>query len=55
MLRWFRMTDEELEVFAARNGLTVAQARRVIDEHGPDESGWSEAARSLVHFLKAPS
>jgi len=49
------MTDEELLAFARRNGLTVDQARQVIDQHGPDESGWSEAARNLVHFFRAPS
>lgn len=49
------MTEEELRIFAARNGLTVNQARRVIDEHGEDCSMWDEAARSLIHFLKAPT
>jgi hypothetical protein len=49
------MTDEELRIFAARNGLTVNQARRVIDEHGTDPSAWGEAARNLIHFLKSPS
>lgn len=49
------MTDEELRIFAARNGLTANQARRVIEEHGPDQGAWGEAARSLIHFLKSPS
>jgi hypothetical protein len=49
------MTDEELRFFAARNGLTLNQARRLIDQHGADESAWDEAARNFLHFLKAPS
>ncbi len=49
------MTEEDLRLFAARNGLTVNQARRLIDEHGADESAWDEAARNLIHVLKAPS
>ena len=49
------MTEEELRLFAARNGLTVNQARRVIAEHGDDQGAWGEAARNLIHFLKAPS
>lgn len=49
------MTEEELRLFAARNGLTVNQARRVIDEHGADQGAWGEAARNLIHFLKSPS
>lgn len=53
--RWEGMTEEELRIFAARNGLTVNQARRVIDEHGDDQSAWDEAARNLIHFLKSPS
>ena len=48
------MTDAEIRAFAFRQGLTEAQARRVLDAHGADESTWDEAARSLVHFLKAP-
>lgn len=49
------MTEEELRFFAARNGLTVNQARRLIAEHGADESAWDEAARNFLHFLKAHS
>ena len=49
------MTDAEIRAFALRLGLTEAQARRVLDALGADESTWDEAARSLVHFLKAPS
>ena len=48
-------TRAEIDAFAARHGLTEAQARRVLGEHGSDESTWSETARSLIHFLKAPS
>jgi hypothetical protein len=49
------MTDAEIRAFALRHELTEEQARRVLDEHGADESAWDEAARSFVHFLKAPS
>ena len=49
------MTEEEIRAFALKHDLTEEQARRVLDEHGSDESAWSEAARNLVHFLKAPS
>ena len=49
------MTEEDLRLFAVRNGLTEAQARRVIGEHGADDEKWDEAARNLVRFLKAPS
>jgi hypothetical protein len=49
------MTDQEIRAFARRHDLTEEQARRVLDEHGADESAWSDAARNLVHFLKAPS
>ena len=49
------MTEEEVRAFALKHDLTVAQARRVLDEHGADERGWSEAAHNLLHFLKAPS
>lgn len=45
----------EVLAFAERHGLTEEQARRVLSEHGADESGWGDAARSLLHFLKAPS
>lgn len=55
LLRLWSMTEEELRLFAARNGLTVNQARRVIDEHGADQGAWGEAARNLIHFLKSPS
>jgi hypothetical protein len=48
-------TAQEVDAFALRHGLTVEQARRVLDEHGADESAWGETARSLLHFLKAPS
>jgi len=48
-------TDEEVRAFAARHALTEQQARRVLDEHGADESTWGDTARSLIHFLKAPS
>jgi hypothetical protein len=48
-------TAAEIRAFAERHGLTDQQARRVLDEHGPDEDSWDEKARSLVHFLKAPS
>ena len=47
-------TAEEIRAFAQEHNLTDAQARRVLDAHGADESTWDEAARSLVHFLKAP-
>ena len=46
--------DREVRRFALRHGLTEEQARRVLEEHGEDESRWSEAARSLIHFLKSP-
>jgi len=46
---------EEIARFAQRHGLSADQARRVLKEHGQDESSWSEAARSLIHFLKSPS
>jgi hypothetical protein len=49
------MTDEEIRAFALRHELTEEQARRVLDVHGADESAWDESARSLIHFLKAPS
>ena len=45
----------EIRAFAERHGLTDDQARRVLAEHGADESAWDEAARNLIHFLKAPS
>ena len=45
----------EVRAFALKHGLTDEQAARVLDEHGSDESTWSETARSLIHFLKAPS
>ena len=48
-------TAAEVEAFALRHDLTDEQARRVLTEHGPDESTWGETARSLLHFLKAPS
>jgi hypothetical protein len=46
---------DEVRAFAERHGLTEEQARRVLDEHGSDESTWGDTARSLLHFLKAPS
>lgn len=46
---------DEIRAFAKRHGLTDDQARRVLTEHGADESAWDETARNLVHFLKAPS
>jgi hypothetical protein len=49
------MTEEQIHAFALQHELTIEQARRVLDEHGADESRWSEAARSLMHFFKAPS
>ena len=49
------MTDEEIRAFALKHELTVEQARRVLDEHGPEEDNWDEPARSLIHFIKAPS
>jgi hypothetical protein len=45
----------EVRAFAERHGLSDEQARRVLEEHGHDESSWGDAARSLLHFLKAPS
>lgn len=45
----------EIRAFAERHGLTDDQARRVLVEHGADESAWDETARNLIHFLKAPS
>lgn len=45
----------QVRSFAQRHGLTDEQAQRVLAEHGEDESSWGEAARSLIHFLKAPS
>lgn len=45
----------EVRAFAERHGLTDEQARGVLADHGPDESNWNETARSLLHFLKAPS
>ena len=49
------MTDAEIRDFALRHGLAEEQARRVLDAHGADESAWDDAARNLIHFLKAPS
>jgi hypothetical protein len=49
------MTDDEVHTFALKHQLTEAQARRVLDEHGADEEQWGDTARSLLHFLKAPS
>jgi hypothetical protein len=49
------MTDQEVRAFALKHDLTEEQARRVLEEHGPDESVWDDTARSLLHFLKAPS
>jgi hypothetical protein len=49
------MTDEEVRAFALKHDLTIEQARRVLHEHGADEERWDETARSLLHFLKAPS
>lgn len=49
------LSADELRAFAARHQLTEEQARRVLDEHGPDEGAWDEKAHSLLHFLKAPS
>ena len=48
-------SDSEIRAFALRHQLTEEQARRVLSEHGDDESRWDETARSLLHFLKAPS
>lgn len=48
-------TAAEIRALAERHGLTDDQARRVLSEHGPDENAWDEAARNLIHFLKAPS
>lgn len=48
-------TAEEVRAFARRHGLTEEQARSVLDEHGEDESAWSDTARNLIHFLKSPS
>ena len=49
------MTDADVRAFALKHDLTEAQARRVLDEHGADESVWDETAHNLLHFLKAPS
>lgn len=49
------MTDDEIRAFALKHDLTEEQARRVLDEHGSDEESWGDTARSLLHFLKAPS
>ena len=48
-------TEAEIRAFALKHELTEEQARRVLEEHGADESSWDETARSLLHFLKAPS
>jgi len=48
-------TQAEIVEFARRHALTEDQARRVLDEHGSDENSWSETARNLIRFLKAPS
>ena len=53
--RFGRMSEEEVRAFALKHDLTVEQARRVLDAHGADEGSWDETARSLIHFLKAPS
>lgn len=50
-----RPSAAEIRAFAERHGLSDDRARRVIAEHGSDESAWDEAARNLIHFLKAPS
>lgn len=47
--------DREVAEFARRHDLTEEQARRVLHEHGADESKWNETARSLIHFLRSPS
>lgn len=44
----------EIRAFALRHGLTDEQARRVLREHGADESTWDEKVRSFIHFLKSP-
>ena len=51
----YKPDPAEVRAFAARHRLTEDQARGVLADHGPDESRWDETARSLLHFLKAPS
>jgi hypothetical protein len=46
---------DPVQAFARRHALSEDQARRVLSEHGADETAWDETARSLIHFLKAPS
>ncbi|HLV07813.1 MAG TPA: hypothetical protein VKY80_09085 [Croceibacterium sp.] len=48
-------TPAEIRSFAIRHGVTDEQAKRMLTDHGPNEDGWDETARSLLHFLKAPS
>jgi len=50
-----RPTESEVFAFAARHGITEAQAREILTEHGEDESKLEEAVKNLVHFFKAPS
>jgi hypothetical protein len=47
--------ETEVRAFAARYGITEAQARQILSEHGHDESKLEEAAKSLAHFFRAPS
>jgi hypothetical protein len=48
-------TTAEIRAYAERHGLTDEQARRLLFEHGQDETRLEEALRSLRHFLRAPS
>jgi hypothetical protein len=50
-----RRDDVRVREFAETHGLTIAQAREIIERHGDDENALAEAARSLAHFLRAPS
>ncbi len=48
-------TAAEIRAYAERHQLTDDQARRLLSEHGNDETSLSEALRSLKHFLKSPT
>lgn len=47
--------NKDIARIRAKYGVSEEQAREILDKGGPDESGIEEAARNLVHFLKAPS
>lgn len=48
-------SPERVRAFARQHDLTRDQARQLLEDHGDDEQGLSEATRNLIHFLRAPS